>query len=316
MRSVLEHLFGHDIVQLRRSPCPYSSSFAIEEIFVSFTNGSDMTAIFKNVGRDGMLAGALEVKPDFLYDPLREIAVYRSILASLDAGTPKLYGVEIEPDEGRYWLFLEQVPAHPLSEYGEFETWLEVARWLAEIQKAPEYTPSRARLLVPQLLEHDFAYYSRWLQRARNLIGSRLDAISAKYDRVIRVLLELPRTLVHGEFFASNILIQQLENGLRICPIDWEMAAVGPAMMDAAALASGKWTRNERLSIAEAYCSNLPRSLRPADLLTALDCCQCHIAIQWLGWSGRWSPPPVHAQDWLGEVLRLCAEEPLARLLA
>jgi hypothetical protein len=29
------------------------------------------------------------------------------------------------------------------------------------------------------------------------------------------------------------------------------------------------------------------------------------MAIQWLGWSPNWEPPPEHAQNWLTEACRL-----------
>jgi hypothetical protein len=31
-----------------------------------------------------------------------------------------------------------------------------------------------------------------------------------------------------------------------------------------------------------------------------------------LGWASRWSPPPEHAQDWLGEALGLAEKLGLA----
>jgi hypothetical protein len=39
--------------------------------------------------------------------------------------------------------------------------------------------------------------------------------------------------------------------------------------------------------------------------LTALDWCRLHIAVQWLGWSPEWSPPPEHAWNWWEEALHL-----------
>ena len=39
--------------------------------------------------------------------------------------------------------------------------------------------------------------------------------------------------------------------------------------------------------------------------LSSLDYCRLHLAVQWLGWSPSWTPPPEHAQDWLNEALDL-----------
>ena len=41
--------------------------------------------------------------------------------------------------------------------------------------------------------------------------------------------------------------------------------------------------------------------------MTDLEFCRLHQAVQWLGWSPSWTPPPEHAQNWLKEALR-CAE--------
>jgi Ser/Thr protein kinase RdoA (MazF antagonist) len=261
-----------------------------------------------------MLGDARRAKPDFLYAPQREIEVYRSLLSKIDSGAPKMYGAITEPAARRYWLFLENVPGRPLPEIGEFDIWLEAARWLARFHTS--FDPSAARVAAPQLLEHDAAYYRLWLGRAHQAAGSTLDPIVAQYERVIEVMLELPCTLIHGEFYPSNILVLKRASDVRICAVDWEMAATGPGLCDIAALASGDWTRDDRLRLVEAYHSVLPQRLRPRDLLLAFDCCQLHIALQWLGWSRLWSPPPAHAHDWLAAALRIWSGEPMATLLA
>jgi thiamine kinase-like enzyme len=93
---------------------------------------------------------------------------------------------------------------------------------------------------------------------------------------------------------------------LRVCPVDWEMAAVGPGLIDLAALTAGGWTAEEKEELALAYCAALVSYETPPDaFLLALDYCRLHLAVQWLGWSQDWTPPPEHAQDWLGEVLGL-----------
>jgi aminoglycoside phosphotransferase (APT) family kinase protein len=58
-----------------------------------------------------------------------------------------------------------------------------------------------------------------------------------------------------------------------VCPVDWEMAAVGPGLVDLAALSAGGWTAPEREALALAYyaalvpCENWP----PDAFLVALD---------------------------------------------
>ena len=43
-------------------------------------------------------------------------------------------------------------------------------------------------------------------------------------DRLVR----LPRTLIHGELYPSNVIVGRGHHRERVCPVDWEMAALGP----------------------------------------------------------------------------------------
>ena len=102
------------------------------------------------------------------------------------------------------------------------------------------------------------------------------------------------------------MLVRRGPAARRVCPVDWEMAAVGPGLLDLAALTAGGWSRRERDAIARAYCDALRRRRcrrLPQELLEALDCALLHLAVQWLGWSADWTPPAEHRQDWLGEAL-------------
>ena len=121
-------------------------------------------------------------------------------------------------------------------------------------------------------------------------------------------LLALPATVIHGEFFASNVMVDESGGRLRVCPVDWEMAAIGPGRVDLAGLTSGGWTQEEKDAMARAYYDALPAgSPAKADwqgFLEDLEYCRLAQAVQWLGWSPLWEPPPEHAQDWLKEAVK------------
>ena len=59
-----------------------------------------------------------------------------------------------------------------------------------------------------------------------------------------------PRTFLHGEFYPSNVLIEDAVEGPRVRPVDWEMAGLGPGLADLAALISGRWEEAEREALA------------------------------------------------------------------
>lgn len=207
------------------------------------------------------------------------------------------------------------MPGLELYQLGDLASWEAVARWLAimhtRLATWTEPVVQRARLL-----RYDARFYQQWPRRALAFarradpgVARRVEWLVGRYDQVVERLVALPLTVIHGELYASNVLVQETAEGPRVCPVDWEMAAVGPGLIDLAALTAGNWTDQDRTSLALAYHAALDlagdRAPRPADFLTALDHCRLHLAVQWLGWSPDWSPPPEHAHDWLAEALRL-----------
>ena len=306
------------ITMLDRRPSSYRSSFALEELDVRLDTGTCLQLMFKHVGRQGLLARA--VKPAFLCDPLREIETYRTILAPSRLGAATCYGAVVDQHAGRYWLFLERVPGLELYRHG-LPVWRQVAGWVAVMHARfarEDVLPTLAQ--SPHLLTYNGDFYRLWLRRAQAFMRKaepsrsrkarhRLEWLAARYDQVIDRLLALPTTFIHGEFYASNVLVQEAAGELRVCPVDWEMAAIGPGLIDLAALTAGTWIEEEKQSLTLAYHAALAPTRgwppEPDAFLTALDCCQLHLALQWLGWAPAWSPPPDQAQDWLNEALHL-----------
>lgn len=321
LKDVLNHHFGkqRDIAKLKRRPLASSSSFAIEELEVRLDDGTTLQLIVKDLGQEALLEGAYQAKPVFLYDPLREIETYRSILARNLLSTATYYGAVIDRQIERYWLFLEKVPGVELYQVGDFSTWQQVAHWLSRFHNS--FTEIEILAQSSHLLSYDRAFYRLWVRRAQAFlrraktsrplsVQHSIEWLASRYERVVEFLVALPVTFIHGEFYASNVLVQQAAVKPRVCPIDWEMAAVGPGLIDLAALIAGKWTENEKKALALTYHAALAPDgafppMRDDNFLTTLDYCRLHLAVQWLGWSARWSPPPEHAQNWLSEAMRL-----------
>ncbi len=186
-------------------------------------------------------------------------------------------------------------------------------------QKVPDPFPELAPLLVC-----DETLYRFWMDRAlanitaaaaRGKVSRRrqFQRLADRYESVVQRLSALAVTFIHGEFYASNILVS--ENGTsprRICPVDWELAAIGTGLLDLAALTAGSWSEGQRLALVRAYYDalaaegNLTTSFEK--LLEDLDYCRLHLAVQWLGWARNWTPPKDQAQDWLGEALRVAGK--------
>jgi phosphotransferase family enzyme len=305
LREALERMIGGadgQLVALARRPYAYRTSFPLEELDVRFAGGRRLSLISKDLDRSALDEPAREAKPEFLHDPLREIVVYRDVLASMALGTARYYGSLVEPERRRFLLFIEKVAGVELWQIGEIEVWEKVARWLAT------FHDEASAIASPHLLAYDADFFAAWPERA--LVFARddmLSCVAARYDDVVAALLALPQTMVHGEFYAANILVSRDGDAPRIAPIDWEMAGVGPALLDLAALTSGRWSDDDRRRLEAAYATALSRPVAEDELAVGLACCRLHLALQWLGWSPTWAPPDEHRHDWLGEA-RAAAE--------
>jgi aminoglycoside phosphotransferase (APT) family kinase protein len=311
LRAELQPLLGdRRIESLEQRPCAYRTSYELDELDLKLADGTHLRLMLKSLGRDALDPAALAAKPGFLYDPLREIEAYRTLLAGAELGTPHFYGAVVAPERDRFWLLIENVAGEVLWQVGELEVWRETARWLAVL-----HDRFRGRDLGAaggHVLRYDSDYYASWMRRALEFADrerrERLASLSERYDQVVSRLAELPPTFIHGEFYASNVLIQRGRGSLRVCPIDWENAAVGPGVIDLAALTTGAWSASEREQIAQGYLeqsAELGREQDQGQLLETLELARLHLAVQWLGWEPTWLAPSEHRHDWLGEALRI-----------
>jgi len=325
LEEELSRCFGRkvEVAHLERRISEYCSSFIIEELDVTLGDGTKLELIFKDLSKAALLTNAGQIKPTFVYNPLREIDTYRRVLSQHQLGTPLFYGAFVDPEEKLYWLFLERVKPVLLWQMGDLDFWLETARWLAGMHTyLIRETEIRESQDIAHLLKYDERFYRRWIHQAVPFIREgdqsldreavvAIEWLAARYDRVIEHMLSLPITVIHGEFFASNIMVDIGNDYSRICPVDWEMAAVAPANVDLASLTSGNWTQAQKNAMARAYYEALP-DFSPVKcgwrkFQINLEYCRLHQAVQWLGWSPGWTPPPEHAQDWLKEAMR-CAK--------
>jgi len=293
--------------EVRRRPSEYRTSFPLEELELELEDGSSPRLAFKRLAWEELDEGARLAKPRFLHDPRREPAVYASVLAPAGLGAPRYWGSVVEPERRRHWLFVEWVEGRELYQVGELTLWEEAARWLARVHAELGKDVER-HAAAGCLLDHDAGFYRRWIERAREFARApgqppsrarAVDWLGERHEPVVEALLALPRTVLHGEFYASNVLIADDTAPPRVAPVDWELAAVGPGLTDLAALVSGDWSDADRHALAAAYGA-------AGASLEGLEAARLQLAIQWLGWaSPEWVPPAGQRHDWLGEATAL-----------
>jgi hypothetical protein len=260
----------------RRAPYAYSTSWPIEEVELVRPDGSELKLLVKRTD------GSAGTKPAFLVDRAREAEAY-ALLERHSLGTPRCYA------NGCWWLVLEKVPGVELWQRGDLEAWQGAADWAATLHA----TFAGATIDAEHLLRHDERFYRRWVERARARVGPAVDPLRLTSELAIARLGALPTTLIHGELYPSNILVAEP----RVAVVDWEMAALGPAVIDLAALLTG-WGPTEQEALIAAYGPADRADIAAAELL---------LALQWLGWGEGWDPPREHRRDWLSEA-RAAAE--------
>ena len=312
LQALLAPLLGdRTITGIDRRLSPFRSSVLVEEIDVSLDDGTTMALAAKAVDWRALDPDARRAKPRHLWNDRRELAAYASVLSAADVGTPRFFGAFADSAGVRY-LLLERIDGTPLWQFGEFEAWRAAARWLARMHCRIDAQWVAAHAAAAPLLRYDRAYYESWLARALTFAAgseAALRSLAVPHDAVVAHLLAQPAAFIHGEFYSANILVRRGGDGYVVRPLDWEMAALGPALVDLACLASGRWTDDQRADLADAYHDELrARGVEPpprSDYLRTLEAALIHLSVQNLGWSDTWAPPPDRVHDWLGEALRL-----------
>ncbi|MDX6554561.1 MAG: hypothetical protein QOD86_756 [Miltoncostaeaceae bacterium] len=291
---------GRAIVGLERRPSPYRTSFALEEVDLLTDDGARLELMLKPAAWSDLSEEARRVRPRFLHDPRRELAVYREILGPCGIGAPALLAAA--GDGG--WIAIERLRADALYEVGEPDAWVGAAAWAGRLHAA---LAPRAAALAGRagLARHDAASYRVWMERARRFRPhADLELLAAGHDRLAEELAALPRTVVHGELYPANVLVERTGGRPEIRVVDWERAGHGPGLLDLAALTGGGLDPDVRVAMVAAYREAAGASAPGRGAFErALEACRLHLALQWLGWSADWSPPPEHAQDWLAEAL-------------
>jgi hypothetical protein len=335
---------GRRVADVVRRPAEYYSSHRLEDLLVRLDDGTVLSVISKDLSPGAMLEAAASVKPPFLLDPMREPWAYQ-ILDAFDVEGPRCVGYYANEPARQFILFLEKADGVPLWQVGDPAVWRAAARWsavangqLRTLAGAPTALSQNLRepcgfaagprgagrseivSNAASLVAYTAEYYALWPRRVAELVIGRnpadpraaaLAPVLDRYGQVIDRLTRLPKTMIHGEFYASNILAGRRTSGgdadARIIPVDWEMAGIGPGLMDLADLTAGNWPEAERQSMVDAYRAAQPPELSPPpeQFDAALDACRLHKAMQWLGWAADWQPPKEHRHDWIAEALRL-----------
>jgi aminoglycoside phosphotransferase (APT) family kinase protein len=298
---------------VRHRPWDLHSSYPLEELWAVDRRDREQRLLLKDLAGSQAADAPWRVKPSFLHDPLREIVVYRDLVAPQGIPAPGYRGASVDPAAGRHWLFLDLVDGIPLWQTAAPAPWRLAAQTLAWLHGR---FLGRSSALPERLLTHDRSSFERWLERARRFVRwpevapGAFAILARRVESALEWLDEQPVTLLHGEPYPSNLLVARDGGEHPLVLVDWEMAGLGAGLLDLAALLGGHWQAAERNDLAEAYRRALPPGSRPTrdELAVGLDHSRLLRAVQWLGWSAQWTPPAEHRHPWLAEAMTLAAE--------
>jgi thiamine kinase-like enzyme len=226
------------VAAVDRARSKHSSSYETEILTVRLADGDELRLFLKDFG------AYVQLKDRMTQRRSRELCVYRDLLAHAELGTARYYGAAWDESRHRFWLLLEFVEGAQVR-YSEFDQWVKAAGWLGRMQG---YFAKRIESLEGHdfLVRHDREFFSSTAGlalRAVALISSRLrarlDAVLRSYEELVGVMAGQPATLVHGGYHPQNILVSGDPGSPRVCPIDWEEAALGARLYDFAYFSDG-----------------------------------------------------------------------------
>jgi aminoglycoside phosphotransferase (APT) family kinase protein len=268
----IERSFGTGASTVRSRPVG-DGSYDSRILTIRSSKGKETRLFLKNFGA---LRG---VKSGVDRRAAAEIGIYRHLLSRMDLGTARYYGSG-PANARRTWLLLEFVEGRELADT-TFDAWEAAARWLARLQ-----AEVRARGLLAEsgfLPPLDRTFFTTEAERALQTAAGwsaecaqELEAALRHYRPAIDEMAGQPPTLVHGKY--RNILVARPGARLRICPLDWEPGAVGPALYDLAFLVEGlPEPQVERL--VRAYVERGAELRLPREDMEMLDCFRLHRAL-------------------------------------
>ena len=229
------------IIGLERTPLATRSSYRTELVTLHLRAGSELRIFLKDYGacrrvkEDALGAGRMVDRR------VREMRVYRELLATANLGTPKFHGAVWDDSRQRFWLLLEYVEGRRLTDF-EFEHWVEAGRWLGRMQG--RFAGVRVSEL-DFLVEHDDTFFASIAEAAvlaaraaSARLGASLGSTLSRYDELVAAMSADRSVLVHGAYRPYNIMVCP-QAGHRMCVLDWEESARGSPLYDLACLADG-----------------------------------------------------------------------------
>jgi hypothetical protein len=241
LEGILPHCYSGEcaVAGIEQSQFERPTFYGARIVTVRLSSGDRLEFFLKDFG-----SYSKKPKDEMELRRERELRVYRDLLAGAALGTPRYYGSLWDESRGRFWLLIELVSGTHLR-HCDFEYWVRAAAWLGRLQRYFASCPERFHACT-LLLRHDAAFFLSRMDTALEAVSQisvpladRLERILAVYPAVVEVMASQPATFVHGCYTPTQILLDRDGDASRICPIDWELSALGSPLYDLASLSDG-----------------------------------------------------------------------------
>jgi hypothetical protein len=291
LRSCVEEIVSEQfpgrsraIQSVDRKRSKFSSFYASDIITVRLADGEDFKIFLKDFGSFHHPKDTMKERRQ------REVVVYRDLLADGGLDTARYFGSVWDESQGRFWLLLEFVEGLPVGHL-EFEDWVPAASWLGRMYG---YFSRHCELWdnCDVLARHDAPFFESIARGALDAMAGfspelarRLEPIVGRYHKAVAVMTVQPQTLVHGTYRPAQIIIDKQRRPARICPVDFEKAAVGASLYDLTFLVDG-FDPPQLRQLFEAYRAEATRcGVRVPDdeeMEHVVNCFRLHRVMNWL----------------------------------
>ena len=272
---------------LNRKPCAYFSTFPAEVVHCRLDNGDELRLFCKYSGAQDPAEYSGEWYEHRGGVPY-EAAVYRRVIQPLALSPCRFYGVQVDPQTGQHWLAVDYLEGwQRVDWHWEAGSLAEAARWMGHFHLVNESRLGDLGFLKRYTPDYYLGWVSRTTEYAR-LAPTQyrwLEPLCARFPEAMRLMMEGRHTVIHGEYAMLNILYR---DG-KVCPIDWESAAIAPGEIDIAALTDGTWGEEVVAACELAYRhARWPNGAPPNWMKTAA-AARLYWQFRWIGQRPDWT---------------------------
>lgn len=284
-----------DVRILSREPLLVSGSHPMERVIVEVDGRREDLCC-----KYGKYSDPAHFRHGHRHGTAYEASVYEQVLRPLEVSAARAFGL-VDTDGWR-WLVTDYLQdSMTVTRTGEISALEDAGRWLGNFHRQTEgwVTSGRASFLHRQTADYYWSCAQRTLQFAQTLERPRpwLANAARRYRRRAVPLLASQQTVIHGEFYSSNVLYRNGE----VLPIDWESASIGAPEIDLAFLLEG-WSDEDRKGVLDAYAEARWGTAPPPDFGDRLDAAIMFSQFRWLGDRLEWTANPEN--HWRFKILR------------